>query len=1194
MNKNPPKLESSDCPLSGVCMIEAAAGTGKTYNIQNLFLRFIIEHALPVQSILVMTFTEAATAELKDRIRRILHDADAFLENPEAIPDEERSRLERIVGRVRETVPEPEIRKRLRDALLDFDAAMIATIHGFCQRMLSEYAFESGVLFNTEIKTDQDSLVRAVLTDFVRTEFYPEDPDGLRSELRKSIRFTAESAFPLVRGIIARSDLHLKTILPEKYSLDGYRARIAESIGKLRALYRPGVLTKLCAALNKEYAPEVREEMEKVLGNWTRTGMLYGVLEVLLACSPEKISRYANKKKKENVMLLAEELRNPFFQETGNLESRLTLYKTALPLTAAEFVKCKLEEQKARENFQTFDDLLTRVRDSVLRPDSRLAPAIRKKFAVAVIDEFQDTDPVQYETFHALFAEREEPALFLVGDPRQAIYAFRGGDIATYRRAVRECEAAGGVPYQLTDNYRSSAPMIEAVNEIFRKHPFPFADPEIEYPEVFAPILEDGQKRRGLLENGVEISRPLKFSFLESDAPLSVSALRERALRACAADILHLLQSPQIQRPDGDSVRPLRPNDFAVLVFNGYEGERMKAELSRLRIPSVIPRTGNVFDSVAAAELERVLPAVAAPSDGRAAANAMQSVLLGYSTEDLIRIHADTSASLPLDGVQEKLSLLSNQWRHGSFIEMFHEMLLVFRVRERLLRLPDGERILTDLLHLRELLHKESSANSLSMTGLLHYLAKQRCPDTRSEQSEEMETLLETDRAAVTILTIHKSKGLEFPVVMLPALYSMNMEKHAENYHREDGALERDLTGDPRCAALAQAERLQELLRLVYVAFTRAKYACYVYWGDCKTKNTALDWLFSLRHLNELPSMDGIRSAFGTVTGTPLAAIPPFQRIPETAADGVYVPSRESIPLLPFRGWTGRPDPDWRFTSYSGMTPQGYAQDLPCDFDAEDEEGEPESAEGIFGIPGGRNTGNAWHELLETVDFHNLENPDLRSTAQKKLESFGLPKDGPTLDLTCGMVRNLLSAPLHPPRETVPFTLSSISREDRLSELEFCYRFKAPFRTSSVRNLLGEHLERIFGESGGNGEWDLHFSGGYLTGFIDLLFRHNGKIYLADWKSNKLKGRLSHFQPEGLKREMMKHFYPLQYMIYSVAVFKYLRLRNGSFTKEDYERLFGGVFYFFLRGISPEAPGRGIFFDRPPYELVLELEKILG
>lgn len=1194
MSRNFQKLDSSDCPLTGVCVIEAAAGTGKTYNIQNLFLRFIVERALPVQSILVMTFTEAATAELKERTRRILHDASAYLEAPESVANEERVRLENLLGRLRETVSEENMKKRLRDALLDFDAATIVTIHGFCQRMLSEFAFESGVLFNTEIRTDQDGLVRAVLTDFIRMEFYPEDADGLRSELLKNTGFSVESAFPLVKGIVARSDLHVRTALPENYSPEEYRARIAESIGRLRTLYRPGVLTKLCATLNKEYAPEVREKMEKDLEKWVRTGSLYGILKVLLDCSPEKIARYANKRKKENVMLLAEELRNAFFAEAENLKSLTDLYQAALPLTAAEFVKAKLEEQKERENFQTFDDLLIRVRDSVLRPDSRLTPAIRKKFSVAVIDEFQDTDPVQYETFHRLFAEREDPALFLVGDPRQAIYAFRGGDIATYRRAVRECGAAGGVQYHLTDNYRSSAPMIEAVNEIFMAHPFPFADAEIEYPEVSAPVLEDGRKRRGLFENGEEMKNPLKLCYLRSDPPVSISALRDRALRSCAAEILRMLQSPHLQRPDGDSARPLRPNDFAVLVFNGFEGKLMKAELAKLRIPSVIPRTGNVFDSTAAAELERVLSAVAAPSDARIAADAMQTALLGYSTEDLIRIHADTAAPLPLDGVQEKFSELSSKWRRGSFIEMFHEMLLIFRIRERLLRLPDGERTLTDLLHLRELLHRESSAGSLSVTGLLHYLAKQRNPETRSEQSEDMETLLETDRAAVTIMTVHKSKGLEFPVVMLPALFSLDMEKHAENYHREDGTLERDLTGDPRCAALARAERLQELLRLLYVALTRAKYACCVYWGDCKAKNTALDWLFSLRHLDRLPEMDAIVKSFETVTGTPLAAIPQECRIPESLAEGVYVPARDRVPLLPFREWTGRPDSDWRFTSYSGMTPQGHSTDLPYDFDAEDGEGEPDSAEGLFGIPGGRNTGNAWHELLETIDFRNSDPRELERIAKNKLESFGLPKDGPTLDLTCRMVRNLLTAPLLPPWETTPFTLSSVSRENRLSELEFCYRFQAPFRTSSVRVLLREYLERTFGSDGGGSDWDLHFSGGYLTGFIDLLFRHNGRIYLADWKSNKLKGRLGNFHQEGLKREMMKHFYPLQYLIYSVAVFKYLRLRNGSFTKEDYERLFGGVCYFFLRGVSPESPGRGVFFDRPPYELVMELERILG
>ena len=1200
MRSEIPELDSVTCPLEGVRMIEAAAGTGKTYNIQNLVLRLVLERDLPISSILVVTYTEAATAELQSRLRDMLRNALRHATGG-AIPGKELLRISAILEHARNFASEETLIRRLRNAYLEFDAGTVSTIHGFCQRMLAEYAFESGGLFDTVIRTDSEEIIRDLLTDYYRREFYSPDRAALRAALRNYSAFTPDAYFKTVAALHARPDLHLRTRAQEPFETAPLLARIGTLLDEVAAAVHPGILTGFGDIMKVGYYPADCEEGEKILLAWKNSGLLHRVLSTLEKFAPDRVQ--ANIKVRAASARIAhamECLRDPFFDKNAELVPLLRLYCDTLLPSALRFVRREFERKKQKENFLTFDDLLLRVRAAVHAPGDSFIRAVRGTYKAAIVDEFQDTDPVQYDIFHSLFAFGPCPTLFMVGDPRQAIYAFRGGDIAAYRKAEYDClHSPCGGKYGLTANYRSSAPMIRAVNTIFHNHPNPFADPGITFAEVQAPLDESGHGRPGLLRGDTEDPSPLKITWLSPESGIPTrKQLAERTIRICAKEIRRMLGDPALRLPDRTEPG-VRPGDFAVLVFSGYEGRLVQSALAEYGIPSVIANAGNVFDSEVAGELECVLDAVAAPGDARLAVQAMFTDLLGYHLPDLIRIHRrdeDAGAEVPLDGVQEKLERLRRRWENDSFVGMFHDLLMTFHTREYILGKPRGERKLTDLLHLREILHQESASRNLSISGTLSFLRRQRSDRLRN-RSDEYEILLETDRAAVRIMTVHKSKGLEFPLVMLPTLFTQDADSYAENYHLPDGRLERDFTSSAESAALASGERLQELLRLAYVAITRAKYLCHIFWGECKNPISALDWIFRMRTMSTLPELKELRAALAVSRESVCNAVPPDWFVsppPETEMLPAYLMSGEDTGILHLPRWNSGIDPDWRITSYSALMPG--RGDAPADYDREDAElSSGRSSGGIFAIPGGVRTGNAWHEIFEKTDFQSPEK-NLAALVEEKLSLYGIlggdAEKAERIALTMEMVRNVLASPL-PGADGDAFTLSEIPRADRVSEMQFHYCFAKGFRVEDLRPLLEPYVTEKLGTPSWNSLRGT-VSGGFLNGFIDLVFQRAGRFYIADWKSNRLGGDPRNFQPDGIRATMLNHFYFLQYLIYCVALIKFLRLKIGTYAEEEHERYFGGVYYLFVRGVTPEQPGAGVFCDRPPFALLTRLEQLLG
>ena len=548
---NMDKLQEFDLlksPLQGTNLIEASAGTGKTYAITALFLRLILEKALFVDQILVVTYTVAATEELRDRIRRKLREAIAAFSSGQ-------SKDQFLIDLVRKIPDRKEAVARLQVALHDFDEAPIFTIHGFCQRTLHERAFESGSLFDTELSTDPQSILEEIVNDFWRRHFYQAPPELVIYAQNK--KYSPGYFLDLLKR---KTPGQNPQVIPESgpvemNSLKTFR-RGFERLKETWPGVRPAVLEKLSDPALKYYG-----NPEKLIGLMDKyTAAQWPALPLF-----EKFEKFTTATLAESTKKKQITPQHPFFdlcQEfqgtSAALSSEMDRYLLFLKAEIFRYLEKELPARKQKKNIQFFDDLLTRLASSLQKAGGEdLVKAIQNRYQAALIDEFQDTDPVQYAIFHSVFAG-EDSILFLIGDPKQAIYSFRGADLFAYLKAA----AHVGSRYTLRHNWRSEPGLIRAVNEIFSRGQKPFVYDEISFQQ--AGFREHPQDT---LRIGGRSEPPFRLWFLEGDAdkPLSKERAREPISRAVAAEISRLIDlGRQGKAIIGD--HPVREEDIAVLV----------------------------------------------------------------------------------------------------------------------------------------------------------------------------------------------------------------------------------------------------------------------------------------------------------------------------------------------------------------------------------------------------------------------------------------------------------------------------------------------------------------------------------------------------------------------------------------------------------------------------------------------------
>jgi exodeoxyribonuclease V beta subunit len=861
--------------------------------------------------------------------------------------------------------------------------------------------------------------------------------------------------------------------------------------------------------------------------------------------------------------------------------------KTGLFAFAAAHVETGKEELRVLG----FDDLLTRLRMGLAgSAGPRLAAGIRKKYPAALIDEFQDTDPIQFEIFSRIHADEKGHLLYLIGDPKQAIYNFRGADIFAYLEAARTVKSK----YSLEDNYRSEPGLIRAINAVFAEKA---GRPSFVFPEiVFTPANWPGRPGAGLVVDEGERA-PLQVMLAAGDVDgkqLSSPDSRALATRACCAEICRLLQLAVHGRARIGE-RSLAPGDIAVLVRTNAEARQVQQALLDVGVASVVKFSADLFASHEAGELIAVLEAVAEPSADTKLVAALATDILGWSAWDLYKRGEDEAG---WDALLGRFATYNRLWHDKGFMAMFEALVSGEEVRGRLLGLHDGERRITNLLHLGEALQARSG---LASHHLIDYLKQ----GVAGRHAGEHEQRLESDALRLQIVTVHKAKGLQYPVVFCPFLWggSKIVSRKAKEvfFHQERRDLVLDI-GSPDFDVhreIALEEELAENLRLAYVALTRARNRCYVVWGPLYgSGQSALASLFhgragegrvDLEQRLQGMDTDSLAQELAGLVERGGDAIALLACPPERGR--VQLPPSSS-PALACRSFTATVDRSWQVSSFSRLTAGLHQEAYVADHDRTvlaPELGTAGEGGGltIFDFPRGAGPGTFLHHLLENLDFGDFRggpSAQVREWLAAKLGQFGF--EG-TWNAALG---RMLTAVVNVRLPGQDFCLADLGPDARLNELEFHLPL-APSRAGDLLAVFGRHRH------GGGPDLaprlarlDYTLVKGFLKGFIDLVFCHDHRFYIIDWKSNYLGSQGLDYGQERLQAAMVEADYVLQYHLYAVALHRYLAARLPAY---DFQRHFGGVFYVFLRGVE-QGSGNGIFFDRPAAALVAELADLLA
>lgn len=1187
-----------ETPLEGTSLIEASAGTGKSFSIAGLFLRLVVEKHIRVHEILVVTFTRAATEELKERIRKRLRDALRAFESGDC--EEEFLR-----GLLRKEKNREDAVFSLKEAIRNFDQAAIMTIHGFCWRILRENAFESLNLFDMELVSSQELIKEEIVEDYWRKVLYSESPLFVHFALQEGFRPSA--LISLLGHWFSQPRLH---VIPEIGPLDASAVEHAfvTSLEALRSAWPSarGEIADLLmntASLKKNCYPSAKisgwlASMECFLSCPGPAFALFPEFEKFATTELGRGARKGCSPPSHTIFDLCESVRCRHEEMLGLYRRKILGLKSEL----FRFVGAELSGRKRRRNIFYFDDLLSGLFSALQGKAGRvLTKAIHEKYKAALIDEFQDTDPLQYAIFREIFVHRNA-ILFLIGDPKQSIYGFRGADIFAYMEASKEVETR----FTLRENWRSAPNMITALNVLFKNHPRPFVYESIRFHPCRPAPTKDSQM---LLIEG-KPQTPFRVWLMDSDP----KAFEKSISRAEARESISMAVAREIQRLLGLAkegraflgARPVREEDIAVLVRRNREAVRLQQILSKLHIPSVLYSTGNLFDSHEAMELERVLTSIASPENGKLLRAALATDILGLKAGDLERVNRDEKT---WEEWVIRFKRYQELWIHRGFAGMFRQLIRQEKVLRFLMGFPDGERRCTNLLHLSEVLHHITMQKRLNRTGLLRWFSMQR--SGVGVEPEEHPIRLESDEKAVKLVTVHKSKGLEYQIVFCPFAWDGSVIRSSRApFAFHSGETSAGLTldlGSERVQEnrkLAEKELLSENLRMLYVSLTRAKSVCYFVWGRFKEAESSAPAYLLYPHGSQKQEdvVDSTRENFLQLGDSFLQTIKDL----EEKAGGAMVVERvslegletQSIPrretgVLCCRKFGGRIEREWRVTSFSSLI--GVHRETIDVMDRDDEEsssGLPnifEERRGFFSFPAGVRAGSFLHDLFEHLDFTSTDPGLTKKTVRQMLMEHGYEPSWE--DAILEMIEKVLHVPLDP--DLPGLSLCTVKGEERLNELEFHFPLKR-ITPKKLDEILRKHaLHANIPPSFAGSLEDLEFSPvrGYMKGFIDLVFRHRDRYYLVDWKSNDLGPTADYYGPNELAAAMRKGYYILQLLIYTVAIDRYLSMRLPGYR---YDEHFGGACYLFVRGMDQDrGPESGIFRARPPEALIRELSSEL-
>ena len=1110
----------------GTTLLEASAGTGKTFTIAALTARYVAEECLPIERLLVITFTRMATGELRERVRdrlvRAFEGLVDVLAGKEPPEDDDILQLLAAVSRA-----EQEQRCfRLAKAIADFDAATIETTHGFCLQVLYGLGTAGDVDRDVTLVEDVRDMVDEVVDDLYLRKF---------AHRENTIAFSREDAGKVARKALGIPDAHLSPPLSDGDDLESTRRRFAER-----------VRTEV----------EVRKRALKIL---------------------------------------------------------------------------------------TYDDVLLRLRDTLSDPSrgSVARARLRDRFDVVLVDEFQDTDPVQWDIMSTAF-DAEGKTLVLIGDPKQAIYAFRGADVHTYLKAKATVQSK----WTLDVNWRSDKGLLAAYDALFRGAQLGQAG--ITYRNVRAapPNAEPRLLR-------APVSTPLRVRVLHTadgfvptyQQKVKAPEARDLIARDLAAQTVEFLDAePEIttRYHDGTKNRTLHPGDIAVLVRSNRQATTVCDALLAANVPAVIGGAGSVFGSGPAREWLRFLEALEQPASSARASLAAMTQFIGWTAEQV----ADKEDVQRWEDLHGWLHTWGRLLRDRGVATLYESVTTTRDVPARVLSRPSGERFMTDLRHVAQLLHDAAVTEGVGPTALANWLGRRILEADRDSENEERTRRLESDAQAVQVITVHRSKGLEFPVVMIPYAWDgWAFPIDVPVFHDPDSTNERTI--DVGCPGpgltahkkLQEAEEQGESLRLLYVALTRARHQAVLWWAGAKdTKNSSLSrLLFDRGPDGQVPAIGKRAQSDETVVST-FSALGPQVVVERVAQppDIRWYHHLESPSELEVGAFDRELDTNWRRSSYSSITSAAHEQPtIASEPEAEvtlDEEtsGTPSrlpvgalSAEdpdearfrsvplALAAMPGGTLVGTLIHGVMERVAFDATDLVAEVDDALRHEQAYF------NVDLGNreNVVRGLCAAIESPLGQAPGLRLRDVARVNRLDELSFELPLaggddanveRDDLHVTDLATLLIEHLDRAdpvyaYAERLREPALGNNPLRGYLTGSLDLVMRlTDDRFVLADYKTNRLSAADEtptawNYRPSAIESAMAQAHYPLQALLYSVALHRYLRWRQPGYDPDHH---LGGVLYLFLRGMSAAEPTMfgngpcGVWSWRPPADLVTALSDL--
>ena len=1183
------ELNALHLPLNGLQAIEASAGTGKTWTLSALYVRLVLGHGLsrplnPPQ-ILVMTFTELATAELRGRIRKRLYSAAQYFQSPSIdLPG-----VDDFLKELKSSYKEAEwltCAKRLDLSAQWMDEAAIFTIHAWSARMLKEHAFDSKSLFDQSLIDDAKKLKLNAAQEYFRRYYYPLSLSQVR-------------ALGEIGGLCASPEKLLEKLKPifSKKS----RSPLATYVGDISPLeYEEKLQTwrdRFQIIQDAAKADWTDEFIERV-----KSEINQKVKEALIISDEYNSRKVTNRFKKIRKCIEGEESdtsvlmqfsinelkRNGWqdaesYPELHHLDAVRAAIESkpqarSLLEHAAKEIDAICEESKSVLCQFDFADLLQNLYKAVTTDSSRLPHTIRNQYPVALVDEFQDTDPWQYGTLKEIYVKefKSDSGLIIIGDPKQSIYGFRGADLVTYLEAISD---AGDHKYTLSGNYRSTHQLVSAVNHIFKSAVRPFD--EVSFVQVQA------KQNISPIQVGSAEQVAITVWYSKTQEPLSKVKYRNEMAAVFAAQMVDLLNQ-----------KVAKPNEMAVLVRDAKDALSIRKALGRLGVRSVyLSDHDSVYASEEAFELRTLLIAIADPKSTSNLRSAVATKIWGLDFEEIEALFLN---EVQWEELVEKFHRYQKIWQYQGFLPMLHYLIHDNGLAKKLLNAYDiarvsGERILTNLMHLGDLL--QTASLGLHGEGALIRYLEQQLNDPKSAGDSSI-VRLESEADLVKVLTIHKSKGLQFPLVFLPFI---------SNFKVEDSSSDRD-----------DESRLSEDIRLLYVALTRAEKALWMglapvvhdFLKNSEIPRSAVSKLLGRTNSEDLKNKLDL---WGNCPNISVSSLP--EPVPQK-----YVPDEVSVnrrlALNPTRcfnlnWWTAS------FSSISKGTLNAERENLyPVSLndekfaDSQNDNSSPtndaqrdptnrvgqvtteeEFARTYDLITSSSTFGTSIHELLEWQFNHDWPlheaspkfknealNSDWISLVEGKSLKLGL--DLAKKELLLSWIKKIVTT-----RFMIAgngFSLDSLSLEtlnlkNAWAELGFTLPIK-PMNVSTLDTLITKYVmpnqirPSLMPKQ----------LNGMLTGFMDMVFEDSkGKHYVVDYKSNKLNG----YGKEELADSILSHRYDVQYTLYLVALHRLLKSRLSDY---DFDTHIGGAIYLFLRGV--ETQSQGLFVDCPSKELIFAID----